>query len=154
MERKKSTSSVGWEQSVGEEERCIDSNPQTVCCVWVGTVSVAPYLCLSADHCTGPVCVVQSRQRFQDVIGNKANLLKAIQTFPPSLWWLQHLQSRYIYIYKKQICIEVNVHMCICQRWALSLIIYLECFSLHDRKFATVSSHKIITAAVESLTLW
>lgn len=101
MERKKSTSSVGWEQSVGEEERCIDSNPQTVCCVWVGTVSVALYLCLSADHCTGPVCVVQSRQRFQDVIGNKANLLKAIQTFPPSLWWLQHLQSRYIYIYIK-----------------------------------------------------
>lgn len=39
---------------------------------------------------------------------------------------------------------------------ALRLImgVYLECFSLQHREFTAVSSHKVITAAVQSLTLW
>lgn len=36
---------------------------------------------------------IQSRQRLQDIEGNKSNLVKAIPTLPPTLRWLNYLRQ-------------------------------------------------------------
>jgi len=67
------------------------SNQVTKVCIVVELCHL--YLWLCSNHSIVSLCVIQSRQGLQDIMGNKTYLFKTIPTLPPALWRFNYLRN-------------------------------------------------------------
>lgn len=127
-------------------------------CVWDGYVM---YLWLSAYHWAVPPSVIQSRQRLQDIKGNKSYLVKAIPTLPPSLWWLDYLRKddsqvkfgtfwEYVYYYR---CVTTSKSNYGCVPLVFLLVAQRVhcCFELQSHNCSSKVSHPLVG---DNFLLW